>query len=56
MEAQSNVWFVQGIVMRLIFGFVFAAGYIVLMYDLLTIGKKRGATENLKANLAGGSA
>jgi nitric oxide reductase subunit B len=56
MDAQSNVWFVQGIVMRLIFGFVFAAGYIVLMYDLLTIGKKRSTAESLKAHLARGSA
>ena len=45
MEGQNNVWFVQGIVMRLVFGFVFAAGYVVLMVDLLTIGRKRIAAE-----------
>lgn len=54
MDAQANVWFVQDIVMRLVFGFVFAAGYIVLMYDLLTIGKRRGAAENLSPRLAEG--
>jgi nitric oxide reductase subunit B len=56
MEGQANVWFVQGIVMRLIFGFVFAAGYVVLMYDLLTIGKRRALAEQLKPRMAGGPA
>jgi len=56
MEGQTNVWFVQGIVMRLVFGFVFAAGYAVLIYDLLTIGRKRTATEGLQARVAGGPA
>jgi len=55
-EGQTNVWFVQGIVMRLVFGFVFAAGYVVLIYDLLTIGKKRTAAEGLQARVAGGPA
>ncbi|HET7362957.1 MAG TPA: cbb3-type cytochrome c oxidase subunit I [Burkholderiales bacterium] len=39
-DAQSNPWFVQGIVMRLAFGLVFAAGYVLLMYDLLTVGRR----------------
>ncbi|MGH8035290.1 MAG: cbb3-type cytochrome c oxidase subunit I, partial [Lysobacterales bacterium] len=56
MEGQTNVWFVQGIVMRLVFGFVFAAGYVVLIYDLLTIGRKRSAAEGLQARVAGGTA
>ena len=56
MEGQTNVWFVQGIVMRLVFGFVFAAGYLVLMVDLLTIGKKSAASQTLKARVAGGPA
>ena len=55
-EGQTNVWFVQGIVMRLVFGFVFAAGYLLLMYDLLTIGKKRAVSETLKTRVAGGPA
>jgi nitric oxide reductase subunit B len=56
MEAQTNVWFVQGIVMRLVFGLVFAVGYVILIVDLLAIGRKRVATENFKARAAGGPA
>jgi nitric oxide reductase subunit B len=48
MEAQRNPWFVQGIVVRLAFGFVFAAGYALLIYDLLTIGKRRTVSEAVK--------
>jgi nitric oxide reductase subunit B len=55
-QGQSNVWFVQGIVMRVMFGLVFAAGYVVLMYDLLTIGKKRVAVASLNTRVAGGRA
>jgi nitric oxide reductase subunit B len=40
-EGQSNVWFMQGINARLAFGVMFAAGYVVLVYDLLTLGKRR---------------
>lgn len=39
-DGQSNPWFVQGIVMRLVFGLVFAAGYVLLIYDLLTVGRR----------------
>jgi nitric oxide reductase subunit B len=42
-DAQSNAWFLQGINVRLAFGFVFALGYAVLVYDLLTIGKQKQA-------------
>ena len=56
MDAQRNPWFVQGIVMRFVFGFVFAAGYAVLIYDLLTIGKRRTAAKPLTARIAGGPA
>ncbi|MEO6023291.1 MAG: class IIb bacteriocin, lactobin A/cerein 7B family [Burkholderiales bacterium] len=40
-EGQSNMWFVQGINARLIFGVMFALGYGVLVYDLLTLGKRK---------------
>jgi nitric oxide reductase subunit B len=40
-EGQSNQWFMQGMSMRLAFGVIFAAGYVVLIYDLLTIGKRK---------------
>ena len=54
--AQNNVWFVQGIVMRLVFGLVFAAGYVMLMVDLLRIGKRRAVSETLAPRVAGGPA
>lgn len=54
--AQSNQWFVQGITMRLVFGLVFAAGYAILMYDLLSIGKRRPSGETLKTRVAGSAA
>jgi nitric oxide reductase subunit B len=40
-EGQSNQWFMQGMTMRLAFGMIFAAGYAVLVYDLLTLGKRK---------------
>lgn len=54
--AQSNQWFVQGITMRLVFGLVFAAGYAMLIYDLLFIGKRRPSGETLKARVTGSAA
>jgi nitric oxide reductase subunit B len=54
--AQSNQWFVQGISMRLVFGLVFAAGYAMLMYDLLFIGKRSPSGETLKARVTGSAA
>ena len=37
---QENKWFIEGMIARLIFGFVFAIGYVVLVYDLLTLGRR----------------
>ncbi len=37
--AQRDAWFVQGMFSRQIFGWVTAAGVIVLLWDMLTIGK-----------------
>ena len=37
---QENRWFVEGMVTRLVFGLMFAAGYVVLVWDLLTIGRR----------------
>ncbi|MFM9969359.1 MAG: cbb3-type cytochrome c oxidase subunit I [Burkholderiales bacterium] len=39
-DAQSNVWFMQGINARLAFGVMFAAGYVLLVVDLLQLGKR----------------
>ncbi|MFA6202731.1 MAG: cbb3-type cytochrome c oxidase subunit I [Gallionella sp.] len=38
--AQAHPWFIQGMVWREIFGVMFAAGYGILIWDLLTIGKR----------------
>ena len=38
--AQENPWFVEGMITRLIFGLIFAAGYVTLVWDLLTVGKR----------------
>lgn len=38
---QEDPWFVSGMLLRFIFGVVFAAGYGFLVYDLLTLGKRQ---------------
>lgn len=38
--AQSHPWFQQGMFWRMVFGGVFAAGYALLVLDLLTIGRR----------------
>ncbi len=49
--AQSHPWFQQGIFWRMVFGGVFAAGYALLIWDMLTLGRRetrpaqRGQTE-----------
>jgi len=37
--AQAHPWFVQGMVWREIFGVMFLFGYVLLIWDFLTIGK-----------------
>ena len=37
---QTNPWFVEGMINRFIFGLLFAAGYVALVWDLLTIGRR----------------
>ena len=39
---QQDPWFVSGMMLRFLFGLVFAAGYGFLVYDLLTLGRRRG--------------
>jgi len=38
---QANPWFVESMITRFIFGIMFAAGYVALVWDFLTIGKRR---------------
>ncbi len=40
LAGQRNPWFMQGMYARLLFGAIFAVGYVVLVYDLLTIGAR----------------
>ncbi len=40
-QGQSNPWFLQGMAVRLGFGVVFALGYVMLMVDMLTLGKQK---------------
>ncbi|MHB9100395.1 MAG: cbb3-type cytochrome c oxidase subunit I [Sulfuricella sp.] len=37
--AQAHPWFIQGMVWREIFGVMFLLGYVLLVWDLLTVGK-----------------
>jgi nitric oxide reductase subunit B len=37
--AQGDAWFIQGMTWRMIFGWTTFAGYLILVWDLLTIGK-----------------
>jgi nitric oxide reductase subunit B len=39
--ASSSPWFQEGMMSRLAFGLVFAVGYVWLVYDLLTLGRRR---------------
>jgi nitric oxide reductase subunit B len=39
-NASENAWFVSGMWARLGFGVVFALGYVVLVYDLLTAPRR----------------
>jgi nitric oxide reductase subunit B len=45
--AQTHPWFVQSMVWRLVFGFVTAAGLVLLIWDFLCIG--RGETRPAQA-------
>ena len=37
---QENPWFMEGMVVRFLLGIVFAVGYIVLVWDLLALGRR----------------
>jgi nitric oxide reductase subunit B len=39
-QAQGHPWFMQGLFWRQIFGWAFAVGYVLLVWDLLTIGAR----------------
>jgi nitric oxide reductase subunit B len=37
---QENAWFIEGMVFRFLLGIVFTGGYVVLVWDLLTLGRR----------------
>jgi len=39
-SAQENAWFVDGMVGRFLLAIVFAAGYVVLVWDVLSLGRR----------------
>lgn len=47
-EGQSNSWFMEGVITRLGFGVVFAIGYVILVYDLLTLGRRAAVKAALR--------
>jgi nitric oxide reductase subunit B len=47
-SAESTPWFTEGMVSRLAFGLVFATGYVWLVYDLLTVGRREAAAAVLR--------
>lgn len=51
--AQQNPWFIEGMYVRLASGLLFAAGYVVLVYDFLTIGKRVEVTVPAEPALSG---
>jgi nitric oxide reductase subunit B len=50
--AQIHPWFVQGMEWRMVFGLVTAAGIVLLVWDLLTIGKDRAVVESEETQTA----
>lgn len=47
--ASENVWFTNAMLFRLAFGLIFALGYVILVYDVLTIGKRATVPAKAKA-------
>jgi len=48
--AQIHPWFVQGMWWRMVFGFVTAIGIVLLVWDLLTIGKSNKPSAEVTPN------
>ena len=42
-SGQENAWFVDGMVARFLLALVFTAGYVVLLWDVLTLGRRTPA-------------
>ena len=42
---QENPWFSEAMILRFVFGLVFAAGYALLVYDLVRLGRRRAVAQ-----------
>ena len=54
-EGQTAPYFVQAMNWRMIFGWVTAAGLLLLFWDFLTIGKKENPAHEVSAGFGNGS-
>jgi nitric oxide reductase subunit B len=45
---QHRPWYIEGMWSRFGFGLIFTAGYAILMYDMLTIGKSKQAQATIE--------
>jgi nitric oxide reductase subunit B len=50
--ASENHWFQSGMYARLVFGVAFALGYAILVYDLLTVGRRVAAAAPAQVSAA----
>jgi hypothetical protein len=48
-SSQENAWFVDGMVARFLLAIVFTAGYVVLVWDVLTLGRRAPAVATVAA-------
>jgi len=42
-SGQENAWFVDGMVARFLLAIVFSASYVVLVWDVMTLGRRAPA-------------
>jgi nitric oxide reductase subunit B len=47
--AAESSWFAEGMVVRFVFGLIFTAGFVVLAYDFLTLGRRATVIEPVAA-------
>ena len=48
-SGQENAWFVDGMVARFLLAVVFTAGYVVLVWDVVTLGRRAPAIAAVSA-------
>ena len=48
-SGRENAWFIDGMVARFVLAVVFRAGYVVLVWDVLTLGRRSPAVAAVSA-------